>query len=168
MQTDTNDTPIRSASQRHTKNIADIIESQPQWLIQWGTTLLFFIVAIALYAASAIQYPQVVTAKLKLMSIKGNCLEFQIRSGEIKNFNVGQELVILSRNLQSDGTARLRAQVSSVSGNPGDAILVLTITLRGDDLFQISKQYQEGAVVNMEIVIKKESFLRRIFNRLSF
>src|SRR5438270_13016148 len=55
-------------SVRHTDDMQDIITTVPSWILRWGITLFFCILALIIGLSALIRYPDVVNATLKISS----------------------------------------------------------------------------------------------------
>jgi len=51
------------------EEVQEIISRPPNWLIRWGITVFFFILALILFISWLIKYPEVVNAQLRLVSV---------------------------------------------------------------------------------------------------
>jgi multidrug resistance efflux pump len=64
--------PITSTAEqqgeRHSDDINDIINKVPSWILRWGTTLFFFVIALIIMMSALIRYPDIVKTQLKVSS----------------------------------------------------------------------------------------------------
>lgn len=59
---------IRTEQSEHSEEVQDIIGAVPHWLIRWGITLFFSVLASIILLSAFIKSPDIVQAKLKVNS----------------------------------------------------------------------------------------------------
>lgn len=80
-------------SQYYDRETEDVIGVPPSWILKWGITLFFFFIVVILFVAYIIKYPDIINAKVILVS-KNNAVTIEARSsGKIELFVNNNELV---------------------------------------------------------------------------
>jgi multidrug efflux pump subunit AcrA (membrane-fusion protein) len=60
--------PVRADTPRHTDDMQDIISTVPSWLLRWGITIFFCVLILIIGLSAFIQYPDMISAQLKIDS----------------------------------------------------------------------------------------------------
>ncbi|NBB76290.1 MAG: biotin/lipoyl-binding protein, partial [Bacteroidetes bacterium] len=78
----------RSAVDVRSEEVQEIIGRPPHWLIRWGITAFFGVLALVLLSATVIKYPEVIEAPLRLTAVNApKSLESRI-SGKLVRITV--------------------------------------------------------------------------------
>ncbi len=61
--------PTTSSTETSCEEIQDIITSIPSWIVRWGVTLAFVVLAGILFLSSIIRYPDVLSTEMIVNSV---------------------------------------------------------------------------------------------------
>jgi multidrug efflux pump subunit AcrA (membrane-fusion protein) len=107
---------------RHTDDMQDIITAVPSWLLRWGITLFFAILALIIGLSAFIRYPDIVKASLRIDSpnspkpvvtkVAGKLVKLLVTEGE--SVSAGQSLAYLESTADHNKVLMLLANLKQL------------------------------------------------------
>ncbi|MFN7654099.1 MAG: HlyD family secretion protein [Cyclobacteriaceae bacterium] len=70
------------------EHIRELISKEPAWLIKWGTTVLFIVIAILIVLGGVVKYPDVIVAKIVITTINPPVRLYSKTNGIVKELFV--------------------------------------------------------------------------------
>ena len=173
-------------STRHSDEIQDIITKVPSWLLRWGITLFFGILALIVLLSALIRYPDIVNATLKIDSpnspkpvvakIPGKLVALLVKENE--NVVAGQPLAYLESTASHQKVLSLLSNLKSLQQqvlqnkpvtnslfNEADNIQFGELQSAYQQFYQEYLAYKSS--VNNGFLIQKRGYLEKDLNYLS-
>lgn len=87
--------PTISSNQTPCEEIQDIITSIPSWIIRWGVSLVFVVLASILFLASIIQYPDIIATDMSINSLNAPKVVLARQSGKLEKLLVEEGTLVV-------------------------------------------------------------------------
>ena len=114
-------TSITGTFTDHGNEMENIISKKPPLIVRWGTVYFFFVLVLLGIISLFIQYPDIIKAKAKLISVNptkeiftpidGKVVKMLVKDNE--NVNVGQVLGYMESNVNPPSVLHIKYQVDS-------------------------------------------------------
>jgi multidrug resistance efflux pump len=137
---------------KHSEEIQDIITKVPSWLLRWGLTLVFFVVAIIIVLSVFIRYPDVIKTQLIITSsdapkpvltkISGKLIRILVKENE--EVTAGQTLAFLESTAEHTEVLQLLKDLKKLQSgiSNGNVMAEIKITRSELNLGELQGAYQ--------------------------
>lgn len=163
---------------RHSDDVQDIITAVPSWILRWGITIFFIILAMLIGLTALISYPDIVKAPLKIVSPDTSVTILRPDSGDV-NFlgemtisqhsidkvKEGQLVLVKLHSFPFEKYGILKGKIDYLSEMPGNdgmyrSTITFSVTNRSDQNIPIN--IKKGMTADADIITQDAT----IFDRL--
>lgn len=136
--------------QRNSEEVNEIITAVPSWILRWGITLVFFILAAIILGSALISYPDVVKAPLKINAINAPKTIISYQPGKLVQILVkdnqvvyrGQSLAYIESTAKHEDVLRLRKHLAVLNQQLGKMDLKIEYLPNNLSLGELQSAYQ--------------------------
>lgn len=126
METKKEEKPVELRSEE----VQEIMGQIPAWIVRWGITVLFVVIAVLLIGSCFFKYPDVITAQMTLTSPNPAVQIVARTSGRISRLYVadgapvaaGSALAIIENPASTQAVARLKTRLEATALSPDSAL----------------------------------------------